>query len=106
MISYIQRKSSDKSIFKMAFNRGYRRDHPFADMESTRPKKIPCQRGCNHGYTYFMGRTVTCSGCAGSGRNLNSDLYSEPCSKCHGSGKVDKHRERCSTCSGRGFILQ
>lgn len=48
---------------------------------------------------------LTCSGCAGTGRDLHSDLMAMPCNKCNGRGKITTtYYERCGRCSGSGKI--
>ena len=50
--------------------------------------------------------TETCSMCCGTGRDLNSDLMSEPCRNdtCH-QGKVSYCRMvTCNRCNGLGLV--
>lgn len=45
----------------------------------------------------------TCGHCAGTGRDKNSDLWSEPCGRCNGRGKVTYARKiTCRNCHGTG----
>lgn len=48
----------------------------------------------------------TCSNCAGSGRDKNSDLWAEPCLYCNGSGSRTYCRRElvCRDCGGFGEI--
>lgn len=62
---------------------------------------------CNgSGYELCMGQE-TCPGCAGTGRDKDSDLWAEPCRTCNGKGKIDYCRRDtrpCRSCRGTGTI--
>ena len=63
---------------------------------------------CNGtGYELVMGEEI-CPGCAGSGRDNQSDLWSEPCRTCNGRKKVSYCRrdpnKSCRACNGRGTV--
>ena len=65
--------------------------------------KIPCSTCGGRGSYDTIGERA-CSGCAGSGRDLHSDLYLTTCSKCRGSGRESYcERRTCSSCGGRGY---
>ena len=51
--------------------------------------------------------TRTCSGCAGTGRNMKEDLYMGWCTKCKGS-KIETYRAElhCVHCNGSGSVYQ
>lgn len=49
--------------------------------------------------------TETCFKCKGTGRDLNSDLFSEPCNRCNGKGKTFYNkRADCTVCNGKGYL--
>lgn len=45
-----------------------------------------------------------CGSCAGTGRDTTSDLWSDYCKTCNGSGRVPyTRRVTCSSCGGSGY---
>uniref|UniRef100_A0A6C0C707 Uncharacterized protein n=1 Tax=viral metagenome TaxID=1070528 RepID=A0A6C0C707_9ZZZZ len=51
-----------------------------------------------------MGEEI-CGGCAGTGWDNKSDLWSEPCRTCNGRKKVAYCRTvTCRNCGGSGFL--
>jgi DnaJ-class molecular chaperone len=78
------------------------------------PKKIPMTlnkqmkttcRACNGSGSYLAMGEELCPGCAGTGRDKNSDLWSEPCRQCNGKRRVPYCRKvLCKTCRGTGQV--
>ena len=67
-------------------------------------KKEVCNSCGGKGYYDSIG-DEPCDDCAGTGRDVNSDLWSEPCRGCNGSGKKCVWRKNvCSSCSGTGYL--
>ena len=65
-----------------------------------------CTACGGEGYPLEMGEE-TCPHCAGTGRDKNSDLWSEPCRGGCRNGKVTYCRKSCRpcrTCHGTGMI--
>lgn len=74
-----------------------------------RPKqKVRCT-GCNGtGRQMEMGEEI-CHNCAGTGRDVHSDLWAEPCRSCNGRGKKpycgpSPRGRPCMHCGGKGLI--
>ncbi len=54
------------------------------------------------GRSTFMGEE-TCGKCAGSGRDVKSNLWNQPCRKCNGRGRVPTGGyQKCRHCGGTG----
>lgn len=67
-------------------------------------KRARCVMCGGSGKCDYIGEE-SCNGCAGTGRDLRSDLWSEPCLKCNGRRKVTYCRkETCRSCNGNGYI--
>ena len=66
--------------------------------------KITCTSCGGKGYYEATGTRPCTGGCGGTGRNMQSALMSQPCSKCHGGGTESYIvRRTCSRCSGTGY---
>ena len=63
-----------------------------------------CPRCNGTGYESVIGATETCPSCIGLGRDLKSDLWSEPCRTCNGRGRIQVTRVACGQCRSRGTI--
>lgn len=49
--------------------------------------------------------TEPCPDCVGTGRDLKSDLWSEPCRFCQGNKYITYTRwNKCVTCNGLGSV--
>lgn len=66
--------------------------------------KVQCPN-CNGKGKYQVIGEELCGGCAGTGRDKTSDLWSEPCRTCNNKKKVSYCRTiTCSRCHGSGYI--
>lgn len=60
--------------------------------------------GCGGKGKYQVIGEEICGGCAGTGRDKRSDLWSEPCLICNGKGRVPYSRYvTCNQCGGSGY---
>lgn len=56
------------------------------------------------GWYQAIGEEI-CGTCHGTCRDFNSDLWSEPCRKCNGKGRVAySRRVTCNVCGGSGKL--
>jgi len=74
-------------------------------MSCQRVMRCPACDGSGQESVADIIRYETCGGCAGTGRDKTSDLWSEPCLTCNGSGKVQVYKSYpCKKCNGNKVI--
>jgi len=65
--------------------------------------KVRCHMCGGRGSHQITG-TEPCSKCAGTGRDISSDLWAETCTKCNGSREqVYLRKDICRPCNGTGM---
>ena len=70
-------------------------------------RMMRCSACDGTGYDLVMGEE-TCWKCCGTGRDFNSDVWSEPCRNCNGRGKTTYCRRDprypCHVCHGAKVV--